>query len=91
METRLAQLQAGRTDKGAPQLTARESAELQAFQQQRQRVRIELRDVQQQLNASIMRLGTHLKLIDILGMPLLLTLFALIIAWWRRRPQTGAL
>jgi ABC-type uncharacterized transport system involved in gliding motility auxiliary subunit len=90
METKLAQLQPAKSIDGAQQFTPQQTAEIRNFQQQRQGVRTELRDVQQQLNASIERLGTRLKFIDILGVPMLLTLGALIAAWWRRRPQRNA-
>ncbi len=91
MESKLAELQPDKADQGAQPLNALQSAQVAIFQQERQRVRIELRDVQQQLNASIHKLGTRLKLIDILGVPLLLTIAALVIAWWRRRPQRNAI
>ncbi len=91
MESKLAELQPDKSDKGAQQISARQSAQIIGFQQQRQRVRTELRDVRQQLDASIRTLGTRLKLIDILGVPLLLTIAALVAAWWRRRPQRNAI
>lgn len=87
MEGKLAELQPAKSDKGAQPLSARQNGEVREFQQQRQRVRTELRDVRGQLDASIRKLGTRLKLIDILGVPLLLTIAAFVIAWWRRRPQ----
>ena len=87
MEARLAELQPAKSDKGAQPLSAVQSAEIRVFQQQRQRIRSELREVRSQLDASIRELGTRLKLIDILGAPLLLTFAALAISWWRRRPQ----
>jgi len=90
MEGKLADLQPDKTANGPQQLTPQQTNEIREFQAQRERIRTELRDVQQQLNASIERLGTHLKVIDILGVPLLLTLAALIAAWWRRRPQRNA-
>jgi ABC-type uncharacterized transport system involved in gliding motility auxiliary subunit len=90
MEARLAELQPAKSDKGAQPPSAAQSAEIRTFQQQRQRIRTELRDVRLQLDASIRELGTRLKLIDILGVPLLLTLAALGISWWRRRPQRDA-
>jgi ABC-type uncharacterized transport system involved in gliding motility auxiliary subunit len=89
MEAKLAELQQA-SPSGAAQINARQGAEIRDFQQQRQRVRSELRQVQEQLNVSISKLGTRLKLIDILGVPLLLTLLALFMAWWRRRPQHDA-
>lgn len=85
MEVRLAQLQADKSGSGATTLDAGQRAELLKFQQQRQQVRSQLRDVQHQLNASIDALETRLKLLDILGVPLLLSVFAGIFAWWRRR------
>lgn len=91
MESRLAELQPDQSDKSAQPLSAQQSARIADFQQQRQRVRTELRDVRRQLDASIQRLGARLKLIDILGVPLLLTIATLGIAWRRRRPQRNAL
>ncbi len=91
MEGKLAELQPDKSDKGAQPLGARQGTEIRDFQQQRQRIRTELRDVRQQLDASIHRLGTRLKLIDILGVPLLLTIAAFAVAWWRRRPQRHAI
>ncbi|HTD29133.1 MAG TPA: hypothetical protein VK660_07050, partial [Xanthomonadaceae bacterium] len=91
MESKLAELQPAKSANGAQQLTPQQSAEIRNFQQQRQRIRTELRDVQQQLNASIQRLATRVKLIDIVGMPLLLTLAALLVVWWRRRPQRNVI
>ena len=91
MESRLAEMQPDHSDKSAQPLSAQQAARIADFQQQRQRVRTELRDVRRQLDASIQRLGTRLKLIDILGVPLLLTFATLGIAWRRRRPQRPAL
>ena len=50
-------------------------------------MRKELREVQHRLNADIDALGDRLKLINILGMPALVVLFALLLAWrrWSRR------
>jgi len=90
MESKLAELQPDKSGNTAQQLGAQQTAEIRDFQQQRQRIRTELRDVQQQLDASIHKLGTRLKLIDILGVPLLLTFAAFAVAWWRRRPQRNA-
>ncbi len=90
MEARLAELQPAKSENGAQPPSAAQSAEIRTFQQQRQRIRTELRDVRLQLDASIRELGMRLKLIDILGVPLLLTFAALGISWWRRRPQRDA-
>ena len=90
LETRLSELQPSKSNGGAQPLSAAQSAEIRTFQQQRQRIRVELRDVRSQLDASIRALGTRLKLLDILGVPLLLTLGSLAVAWWRRRPRRDA-
>ncbi|MEO8743485.1 MAG: Gldg family protein [Lysobacteraceae bacterium] len=92
METKLAELQPANPDGGiTPPLSAQQTAEIASFQQQRQRIRTELRNVRHQLDAKIHRLGTHIKLIDILGVPLLLTIAAFVVAWWRRRPHRNAI
>lgn len=87
MEVRLAQLQAGKDGAGGTTLDAGQRAELVKFRQQRQQVRSQLREVQRQLNASIEAMETRLKLLDILGVPLLLTLLVSFGAWWRRRAR----
>ena len=89
MEAKLNELQQA-SPGGAPQINARQAAEIRDFQLQRQRARSDLRQVQEQLNVSIGKLGKRLKLIDILGVPMLLTLVALFAVWWRRRPQRDA-
>jgi len=84
LESHLAEVHAAADD---PRASALQREQVLEFGRQRQRIRSELRQVQAQLNASIDRLGATLKLIDILGVPLLLTLVALGTAWWRRRPR----
>src|SRR3546814_1756268 len=63
-------------------------AELERFQQQKLRIRKELRDVQLGLNQDIESLGMRLKLINMLGMPLLVTGFAL--GFWLVRVRRRA-
>ncbi len=50
-------------------------------------MRKELREVQHRLNADIETLGSRLKLLNILGMPMLVVGVALFVAWrrWSRR------
>lgn len=67
------------------------TGETEAFQQERLKVRKELRQLQYQFNRAIEALGTRLKLINILLAPLLLTLCLLALAaggrWYaRHRP-----
>ena len=64
-----------------------QQAEILRFQDEKLRMRRELREVQHRLNADIDALGNRLKLINILGMPALVVLVALLVAWrrWSRR------
>ncbi len=88
LEQKLAELQPQKSASGgALAVTPQQAAELKQFQQDRQRIRRELRDVRHQLDADIQKLGTRLKLLDILAVPLLLTLLVIVIAWRRRAPR----
>ena len=49
-----------------------------------------LRDVQRQLNSDIELIGSRVKLINILGMPVLVILAAIFIDWRRRRQRRDA-
>ena len=91
LEQKLAELQPQKSGDGsALAATPEQAAELKQFQQDRQRIRRELRDVRHQLDADIEKLGTRLKWIDILAVPLLLTLLVIGAAWWRRRAPRDA-
>ncbi len=89
-ERKLTELQAARPDAGAMLVSAEQQAELLRFQQERQRIRKELRQVRAQLNADIQSLGARLKFINIAGVPLLLTLGAAGFALWRSRRRKEA-
>jgi ABC-type uncharacterized transport system involved in gliding motility auxiliary subunit len=81
------------TGSGKPQaLSHEQQAQLLQFQQQKLRTRKELRSVQLELNSDIEDIGTRLKLINILAVPVLVLLFALLIAlrrYLQRRDATG--
>lgn len=81
------------TGTGKPQALSREQqAQLLQFQQQKLQTRKELRAVQLELNSEIEAIGTRIKLINILGMPALVLLFALLLALRRflqRRDAAG--
>ncbi len=89
-ERKLTELQAARPDSGATLVSVEQQAELLRFQQERQRVRKELRQVRAQLNADIQTLGATLKFINIVGVPLLLTFAAAGFALWRARRRKEA-
>lgn len=90
-ERQLAELQRARADQGSTMLSSEQQAALQRFQQEKLRIRTELRQVRRQLDADIQSLGARLKLLNIIGMPLVLTVAAAGFAWWRaRRRRTDA-
>ena len=87
-ERRLADLEQARNTGGTPMLTAAQRGEIASFTRRRAEIRRQLREVQRSLDARIDRLGERLKLINIVLMPILVSLFAM--AWallraWRRR------
>ena len=84
-ERRLGELQSTREDSGSLLLSDEQQAEIDRFIDQRASIRKELRSVQRGLDRDIEDLGTRLKLINIGLVPLLITVFALVAAWRRRR------
>lgn len=86
-EQKLAALQRGEDPSKALELTPEQQATVQQFLQEKLRIRKELREVRYQLNADIEALGRTLKLLNIVLIPLVLTL-AVLAAWlWRRRSR----
>jgi ABC-type uncharacterized transport system involved in gliding motility auxiliary subunit len=72
-------------DPSAPlELSAEQKAEIVKFQQEKLRIRKNLREVQLQLNSDVERLGVVLKVINIAAVPVLLTLFALLVLLRKR-------
>ena len=92
LEQELTRLQQPGPEGQAQALTAQQQAEILRFQDEKLRMRKELREVQHRLNADIEALGARLKLINILGMPMLVVLVALFVAWrrWSRRRAAEA-
>ena len=86
-EQQLASLQQSDDPAQSPQLTPEQQATLQQFMAEKVRIRKELREVRFQLNADIDALGRSLKLVNIALVPLLLTLGALSLWFWRRRKR----
>jgi ABC-type uncharacterized transport system involved in gliding motility auxiliary subunit len=84
-EQRLTQLEAGRNSAGSLVMTPEQQAELTRFQQERLRIRKELRDVRRSLDVEIEQLGTKLKFLNIALVPLLLAIGAIALAFARRR------
>ena len=91
-ERKLSELQAQRDDNENPLiLSAEQRAELEQFQQQKLAIRKELRQVQRGLDEDIEQLGTTLKIINIILVPLLVSVGAAAIAMLRRKRQRTAL
>lgn len=89
-ERKLTELQGARGDQGSTLLSAEQQLELQRFQEEKLRIRRELRQVRRQLDADIQALGARLKFINIAGVPLLLTFGAAGFAFWRSRRRKEA-
>ncbi len=69
---------------GILQANSEQTAELLRFQEEKLRIRRELRQVRHDLNKDIEALGTRLKMLNILLLPGLLTVLALVLGWRRR-------
>jgi ABC-type uncharacterized transport system involved in gliding motility auxiliary subunit len=92
-ERKLSDLQSHREDRQSLVLSAEQQRELERFQQEKLRVRKELRGVRRGLDEQIERLGTTLKLVNVMAMPLVLSLVALgaaVLARRRRRAAAGS-
>ncbi len=86
-ERKLTELQGARGDASSALLSPEQQSELQRFQDEKLRIRRELRQVRRQLDADIESLGGKLKFLNIAGVPLLLTIGALGFAYWRTRKR----
>ena len=86
-EQRLGELQTARSDGGSLLMNDEQQAEIQRFLDQQISIRQQLRAVQRNLDLSIERLGTLLKVINIGLVPLLLTIGALTFVALRRRQR----
>jgi len=84
-EQQLTLLQSRRNDKSALILTPAQQAELEHFEAEKLQIRKRLRAVQAGLVSDIDRLGTELKVINIIVMPGIFALGALLLAGLRRR------
>jgi len=89
-ERRLGDLQAAREDGGSLFMTEEQQDELERFRQEQLRIRTELRAVQRGLDSSIENLGTALKLINIVVIPLGLALAAFVTYRLRRRRKENS-
>lgn len=86
-ERKLSELEAEREAKNLLSLSPEQEAALEQFQQEKVRIRKQLRDVRHQLDKDIEALGTTLKFLNIFLVPLLLTLGLLMINYVRMRRE----
>lgn len=84
-EQRLGDLQQTRADADLTVLSAEQEAEIDRFMAQRLEIRQQLRQVRRELDQDIEALGTRVKLINLILMPLLVTLMAFVVAVRRRQ------
>ena len=89
-EARLQELQASREDSNVLILSDEQGAELERFQEERLRIRKELRQVRRDLDKSIAGLGTWLKVINIGLMPLVVSLISIALLMVARRRKAAS-
>lgn len=90
-EHKLTELQSGKSKDQEQILSPEQKSELENFLKRKVEIRKELRQVRRQLDTEIEALGTKLKLVNIVLMPLLVTLAALAFAWWRVQRRRAAM
>ncbi len=88
-ERKLGELQSGRSDDNLAVLTAEQQTELQRFVDQRLQIRRDLRQVRRDLDREIEALGSRLKFVNIIVVPIAVALLALGFVRWRRRQRQG--
>jgi ABC-type uncharacterized transport system involved in gliding motility auxiliary subunit len=88
-ETKLTALQSKKDDSSTLILTPAQEQEIEHFQAEKLRIRKELRAVRAGLNQNIERLGTTLKVLNIVVVPLTFAVLALLVWLWRRRRRAA--
>jgi ABC-type uncharacterized transport system involved in gliding motility auxiliary subunit len=89
-ETKLTALQSKKDNSSSLILTPEQEHEIEHFQTEKVRIRKELRAVRAGLNENIERLGTTLKIINIVVVPLVFAVIALLVWLWRRQRRQAA-
>jgi ABC-type uncharacterized transport system involved in gliding motility auxiliary subunit len=89
-EQKLTELQSRRSDQSSLILSPEQEKELESFQQEKLRVRRELREVRHGLDEDIDHLGNVIKVINILVPPLVVCALAAFVFVWRRRKLAPA-
>ncbi|MCB1646217.1 MAG: Gldg family protein [Pseudomonadales bacterium] len=88
-EQRLTELQGAADENSLLSLSPEQEAELVRFQEEKLRIRRELRDVRHRLDSDIETLGTTLRFLNIALMPVLFSLALMVIAYLRMAGRNG--
>jgi ABC-type uncharacterized transport system involved in gliding motility auxiliary subunit len=88
-ERKLGELQTGRNDKSSVLMNSAQQDEIQRFLGEQVRIRQQLRGVRRSLDQDIDNLGTTLKVVNILVMPLVLIGVLLLVVVARRRGKAA--
>ncbi|MDB6157974.1 MAG: hypothetical protein JWO04_1680 [Gammaproteobacteria bacterium] len=89
-EEKLTALQSRRNDKSAMILSPEQEKELDNFQDEKLRIRKELRAVRAGLDKDIKGLGNELKIVNIIVVPIVFAVVALLVGLWRKRQHPPA-
>jgi ABC-type uncharacterized transport system involved in gliding motility auxiliary subunit len=89
-ERKLTELQAAKGESELLVISDEQQAEIDRFMDQRLQIRRELRQVQHDLQRDIDRLDTRLKLVNIVAVPAIVMIVALLYALRRRKQQDAA-
>lgn len=89
-ERKLAEMQSSRNDGDLTVFSQAQQDEVQSFMDQRLKIRSDLRQVRHSLDREIDALGTRLKIINIVLIPVLVVLAALAYGHLRRRRREGS-
>ena len=89
-ETKLTALQSKKDNSSSLILTPEQEHAIEHFQTEKVRIRKELRAVRAGLNENIERLGTTLKILNIVVVPLVFAVIALLVWLWRRQRRHAA-
>jgi ABC-type uncharacterized transport system involved in gliding motility auxiliary subunit len=71
-------------------MSPEQQAEIQRFLDEQVRIRQELRTVRRELDRDIQQLGTTLKILNIIVVPVLFALVSLGVVFWRRSRKAAA-
>ncbi|MDR3525964.1 MAG: Gldg family protein [Rhizomicrobium sp.] len=90
-EAKLKNLQTGQAGGKSVGITPQQQTAIETFKRQLAEIRTQLRQVQHDLRQDVDALGGTLAFLNILVVPLLVAIFAMVLAWLRRRRRARAI